>query len=264
VVDGIRHVQAAGDCSGAARLLADDSFSLMLGAPLLSRRLTGWSCRSRGRAPASCSRRCRGMRQRTPPCSPTSSTSCTAHPGGRRSACTSGRGRAQPRRANGARCLPTNLSGLGSRASCPSRRTPSAPTSAASTPSSRSVTGPRRYSGRGSCGCYRPGGHVSPAVTGPVMRGHLPARDLDGMDPAPALYVIRINGLGAAVLSAFPAMPRALTARTPCSPAYWTGQRCTACWPRSRRSAWTCSRSASSPRTANHRSQVTAAHRDGH
>jgi hypothetical protein len=39
------------------------------------------------------------------------------------------------------------------------------------------------------------------------MRGHLPARDDGGMDPAPALYVIRINGhLGATGLSAFPAM----------------------------------------------------------
>jgi hypothetical protein len=39
------------------------------------------------------------------------------------------------------------------------------------------------------------------------MRGHLPARDDGGMDPAPALYVIRINGhLGATVLSAFPAL----------------------------------------------------------
>jgi hypothetical protein len=39
------------------------------------------------------------------------------------------------------------------------------------------------------------------------MRGHLPGRDHDGMDPAPALYVIRISGhLGATVLSAFPAM----------------------------------------------------------
>jgi hypothetical protein len=39
------------------------------------------------------------------------------------------------------------------------------------------------------------------------MRFHLPARDHDGMDPAPALYMIRINGhLGATVLSAFPAM----------------------------------------------------------
>ena len=39
------------------------------------------------------------------------------------------------------------------------------------------------------------------------MRVHLPARDPGGMDPAPALYTIRINGhLGATVLSAFPAM----------------------------------------------------------
>ena len=36
------------------------------------------------------------------------------------------------------------------------------------------------------------------------MRGHLPAGDHGGMDPAPALYTIRINGhLGATVLSAF-------------------------------------------------------------
>jgi len=33
--------------------------------------------------------------------------------------------------------------------------------------------------------------------------------------------------------------------------------------PRSRRSAWTCSRSESSPRTADHQDQVTAAHHDG-
>ena len=39
------------------------------------------------------------------------------------------------------------------------------------------------------------------------MRGHLPAPHHDGMDPAPALYVIRINGhLGAILLSAFPGM----------------------------------------------------------
>ena len=39
------------------------------------------------------------------------------------------------------------------------------------------------------------------------MRAHLPARDDGSMDPATALYVIRINGhLGATVLSAFPAM----------------------------------------------------------
>jgi hypothetical protein len=39
------------------------------------------------------------------------------------------------------------------------------------------------------------------------MRGHLSARDHGGMDPAPAPYLIRINGhLGATVLSAFPAL----------------------------------------------------------
>jgi hypothetical protein len=48
------------------------------------------------------------------------------------------------------------------------------------------------------------------------MRGHLPARDHAVMDPAPALYTIRINGhLGATVLSAFPAMaPRRHGAHT--------------------------------------------------
>ncbi len=39
------------------------------------------------------------------------------------------------------------------------------------------------------------------------MRVHLPAFDHGVMDPAPALYAIRIHGhLGATVLSAFPAM----------------------------------------------------------
>ena len=39
------------------------------------------------------------------------------------------------------------------------------------------------------------------------MRPHLPARDDGAMDMAPALYIIRIDGhLGAAVLSAFPAL----------------------------------------------------------
>jgi hypothetical protein len=39
------------------------------------------------------------------------------------------------------------------------------------------------------------------------MRVHLPARDYGRMDPAPALYTIRISGhLGPTVLSAFPAM----------------------------------------------------------
>jgi len=39
------------------------------------------------------------------------------------------------------------------------------------------------------------------------MPGNLPAPDHGGMDPAPAPYMIRINGhLGATVLSAFPAL----------------------------------------------------------
>jgi hypothetical protein len=39
------------------------------------------------------------------------------------------------------------------------------------------------------------------------MRAHLPALDHGGMDPAPAPYLIRIDGhLGATMLSAFPAM----------------------------------------------------------
>ena len=40
-----------------------------------------------------------------------------------------------------------------------------------------------------------------------MMRCHLAAADDDVMDPAPALYLIRINGhLGATVLSAFPGL----------------------------------------------------------
>ena len=40
-----------------------------------------------------------------------------------------------------------------------------------------------------------------------MMRFHLAAPDDDVMDPAPALYLIRINGhLGATVLSAFPGL----------------------------------------------------------
>jgi hypothetical protein len=48
------------------------------------------------------------------------------------------------------------------------------------------------------------------------MRIHLPAPDHGLMDPAPALYTIRIHGhLGATVLSAFPALvPRHLGADT--------------------------------------------------
>ena len=48
------------------------------------------------------------------------------------------------------------------------------------------------------------------------MRGHLPALDHGRMDPAPALYLIRIDGhLGGTVLSAFPALaPRQHGAHT--------------------------------------------------
>ena len=48
------------------------------------------------------------------------------------------------------------------------------------------------------------------------MRSHLPVLDHDLMDPAPARYVIRINGhLGATLLSAFPALaPHHLGAHT--------------------------------------------------
>jgi hypothetical protein len=48
------------------------------------------------------------------------------------------------------------------------------------------------------------------------MRVHLPALDHGFMDPAPALYVIRIRGyLGATVLSAFPTlMPQHYGAET--------------------------------------------------
>ena len=48
------------------------------------------------------------------------------------------------------------------------------------------------------------------------MRVHLLAPEHDLMDPAPALYTIRINGhLGAMLLSAFPAMmPRRHGAQT--------------------------------------------------
>ncbi|HEY3978172.1 MAG TPA: hypothetical protein VGM79_12925 [Streptosporangiaceae bacterium] len=47
-----------------------------------------------------------------------------------------------------------------------------------------------------------PGGHLIL-----VMTAHLPDGQHGGMDPAPALYAIRIKGqLGATALSAFPAM----------------------------------------------------------
>jgi len=60
------------------------------------------------------------------------------------------------------------------------------------------------------------------------MRGHPPALDHGVMDPAPAPYMIRINGhLGATLLSAFPALaPRhdgahtVLTGMLDCSALY--------------------------------------------
>ena len=89
---------------------------------------------------------------------------------------------------------------------------------------------------------------------------HLSASEHWVMDPVPALYTIRVNGhLGAMMLSAFPAMvPRwhgadtVLTGLLDRSALY-------GCWPRSTRSAWTCSRSASSSRTPDHQNQMSAA-----
>jgi hypothetical protein len=80
------------------------------------------------------------------------------------------------------------------------------------------------------------------------MRFHLPALDHGGMDPAPARYVIQINGhLGATVLSAFPALaPQHHGAHTVL----------TGLLDQSARYA------SSSPNT-NHRNQVTVAHPDG-
>jgi hypothetical protein len=85
------------------------------------------------------------------------------------------------------------------------------------------------------------------------------------MDPTPARYAIRIHGhLGATLLSAFPALePRrhgadtVLTGLLDRSALYGVLGR-------SRRSASTWSRSASSPQTANQHNHMTAAHRDGH
>jgi hypothetical protein len=96
------------------------------------------------------------------------------------------------------------------------------------------------------------------------MRAHLPAPDRGRMDPAPARYMIRINGhLGATVLSAFLALaPRHHGAHTVLTGFLDRSAPYGALAARSRRSAWTCWRSASSPRTANHQDQVTTAHLD--
>jgi hypothetical protein len=126
--------------------------------------------------------------------------------------------------------------GLRSSTSCPSGRARSARTFAASTPNSRSVTGPRRCSAQGSYGCCRPPYRLARRSPDPGDAGHLTVPDRGGIDQAPALYTI--NGhLGATALSPVPGHGRIITARTPCSPACWTGRHCTACWPRSRRSA---------------------------
>ena len=95
------------------------------------------------------------------------------------------------------------------------------------------------------------------------MRTHLPGPDYGFMDPAPAWYVIEIRGhLGVTLLSAFPALvpqPRGadtvLTGLLDRSALYGVL--------RSRRSASTSSRSASSYHNAGHQDQVTAAHLDG-
>src|SRR6266700_209456 len=149
------------------------------------------------------------MRQRTLRCSPTSSTSCTAHPRRPQSSPHCRRRRSSARASSGCCDISRRTCrGPRSQASYPSRRTPSARTCAASTPSSRSVTGPRPCSAPGNCCCWRPAASASPGGHRiPVIRGHLPARDHGVMDPAPAPYLIRIRGhLGATVLCAFPAL----------------------------------------------------------
>jgi hypothetical protein len=83
------------------------------------------------------------------------------------------------------------------------------------------------------------------------------------MDPAPTLYMIRINGqLDAIVLSAFPAMAArwhgahtVLTGLLNQSALYGVLAEIEAL-------ASTCSRYASSGPNANHRNQVTVAHRN--
>ena len=97
------------------------------------------------------------------------------------------------------------------------------------------------------------------------MRPHLPALDHGRMDPVPARYMIRINGhLGATMLSAFPALASQHHDAHTVLTGLLDRSALMAPWPRSRRSAWTCSNSESSPRTANHQDQVTTAHRDSH
>ena len=84
------------------------------------------------------------------------------------------------------------------------------------------------------------------------------------MDPAPASYLIRINGhLGATMLAAFPALApqhhgahTVLTGLLDRSALYGVLAEIEAL-------GLSCLRSESSPRTADHQDQVTAAHLDG-
>src|SRR5260221_4449386 len=82
-----------------------------------------------------------------------------------------------------------------------------APATAAAAVTGREVAGPPAsvaFSPGSAVGrTHLPGGHRIPA-----MLFHLPVLDHDAMDPAPALYMIRIKGdLGAILLSALTAMP---------------------------------------------------------
>ena len=97
-----------------------------------------------------------------------------------------------------------------------------------------------------------------------MMRFHLAAPDDDVMDPAPALYLIRINGhLGATVLSAFPALApqrqgahTVLTGLLDRSALYGVLAEIEAL-------GLDLLEVRQLTRTLNHQDQVTAAHRDG-
>ena len=102
----------------------------------------------------------------TPRCSPTSSTSCTAHPRRPKSSPHRRRRRSSARASSGCCDISRRTCpGRRSQANYPSRRARSARTSAASTPSSRFVTGPRPCSVQGSCGCWPLAARASTTVT---------------------------------------------------------------------------------------------------
>jgi hypothetical protein len=96
------------------------------------------------------------------------------------------------------------------------------------------------------------------------MRRHLAVLDHGRMDPAPARYVIRINGhLGATVLSAFPVLApqhhdahTVLTGLLDWSALFGVLAEIEAL-------GLDLLELRNSPRTANHQDQVTAAYRDG-